>query len=129
MLTYRMRLIMLAVTAALTACSTASADIWRLAQDQDWKTLSPQGSDKFLLAVANAKKLVNTGQTKAARKAYDNLKNDFPDIAGPDLDAFVEAEIFYSQGNSQRHTETTRNCSETTPNPSFVTPPSTGSSQ
>jgi len=98
MLKYRMRLIMLAVTAALTACSTASADIWRLAQDHDWKTLSPHGSDKFLLDVANAKKLVNTGQTKAAQKAYDNLKNDFPDIAGPDLNAFIEAEIFYSQG-------------------------------
>jgi outer membrane protein assembly factor BamD (BamD/ComL family) len=109
MLKQGIQLIVLAAAAVLTASASplgASATtspppdpgpgVWRLGQDQDWKTISPQ--DKFLLAVAEAKKLVNTGQTESARKAYEKLKQDFPDIAGADLDAFIEAEMLYSKG-------------------------------
>jgi len=71
---------------------------WRLGKDQEFKTVSPEGKDKFLLAVAETKKLVNTGQIKAARRAFDELKKDFPEIAGPDLDAFIEAEILFCKG-------------------------------
>jgi tetratricopeptide (TPR) repeat protein len=115
MLKYRITLTALAAAAVLTASAPsrgASATtspprdlgpgVWRLGPDQDWKTISPQ--DKFLVAVAEAKKLVNTGQTESARKAYEKLKQDFPDIAGADphggaaLDAFIEAEMLYSEG-------------------------------
>lgn len=109
MLKQGIQLIALAAAAVLTASAPslgASATtsppqglgpgVWRLGQDQDWKTISPQ--DKFLVAVAEAKKLVNTGQAKSARKTYEKLKQDFPDIAGADLDAFIEAEMLYSEG-------------------------------
>ncbi len=92
---YRTRFIALVILAVLAASSTVSADIWRLEKGQDWKPVSAQGKDKFLLAVAETKKLVNTGQTKAAREAFDKLKKDFPEIAGPDLDAFIKAEILF----------------------------------
>ncbi len=81
-----------------------SADTWRLqpapassdasrsgGQDEQWKPTSSE--DKFLLTVAEIKKLVNTGQAEAVRKEYDQLKKDFPEITGPDLDAFIEAEL------------------------------------
>ena len=100
MLKCRIRLITLAAILALTAFSAASADTWRLSRDEDWKTLSAQGDDKFLIAAANAKSLVDTGQTEAARQAYEKLKND-PAIIGidhNDLDAFIAAEMLYSQG-------------------------------
>jgi tetratricopeptide (TPR) repeat protein len=86
----------------------ALADTWRLqpadanqssGQDDDWKAVSPEGQDKFLLAVAQIKTLVNTGQTEAVRNEFDQLKKDFPEIAGPDLDAFIEAELFFCEGN------------------------------
>jgi outer membrane protein assembly factor BamD (BamD/ComL family) len=98
MLEHRMRFAMLAVPAVLSALSAISADTWRLDKGRDWKEVSAEGQDKFLLAVAEAKKLVNTGQTKAARKAFDALREDFPEIAGPDLDIFIEAEMFYCEG-------------------------------
>ena len=98
MLKYKKILIALAIAAVLPALSTVSADTWRLGKDRDWKAVSAEGQDKFLLAVAETKKLVNTGQTKAARKAFDKLKKDFPEITGPDLDAFIKAEILFCKG-------------------------------
>ena len=95
MLEYRIRIITLAIAAALTASSTLSADPWRLGQDPNFKPVSAQ--DKFLLAVAETKKLVNTGQAEAAEEAFDKLKKDFPEITGPDLDDFIKAEIFLCQ--------------------------------
>lgn len=91
---YRMRFVILAIAVVLSALSTASAGTWRL-EGRDFKAVSADSEDKFLNAVAEAKKLVNTGQTKAARKAYDAIKKDFPEIAGPDFDLFIKAEIYY----------------------------------
>jgi len=96
---YRTRFIALATAAVLPALSTVSADIWRLEKGQDWKAVSAEGKDKFLLTVAETKKLVNTGQTKAAREAFDKLKKDFPEIAGPDLDTFIKAEMLFCKGD------------------------------
>ena len=95
---YRMRFIVLAVAVAMSAPLTATADTWHLEKGRQWKPLSAEGKDKFLLAVAEAKKLVNTGQTRAARKAFAALKEDFPEIAGPDLDLFIKAELHYCRG-------------------------------
>ena len=92
---YRIRFVILAVAVMLSALSTVSAGTWRLENDGDFKAVSADGEDKFLLAVAEAKRLVNTGQAKAAQKAYDALKKDFPEIAGPDFDLFIKAEIYY----------------------------------
>ena len=77
--------------------SIASSGTWRLEEGGNWKQVSQQGQDKFLMAVAEGKKLVNTGQTKAARKAFEQLKEDFPEIAGPDLDRFIKAELLLSR--------------------------------
>jgi len=82
-------------------CRPAGADsatTWRLDQNQQWKTVSAEGQDKYLLAVAEIKQLVNAGRTKDAAKAVVKLKKDFPEIAGPDLDAFIEAEMLFAKG-------------------------------
>ena len=50
------------------------------------------------VAVAETKKLVDTGQTKAAQDAFDALKANFPGIAGPDLDAFIKGELYFCRG-------------------------------
>lgn len=97
MLKYRIQLAALLVITLPAAFSTASPDVWRLDSDENWTTISPQ--DKFLVAVAEVKKLVNTGQSEPARLAYEQLKKDFPELADPDLDAFIEADLLFSQGN------------------------------
>ena len=76
----------------------ASAKTWRLDQNRQWKVVSAEGQDKYLLAVSEIKQLVNTGRTKDASKAVIKLKKDFPEIAGPDLDAFIEAEMLFAKG-------------------------------
>jgi len=80
---------------------------WRLNEEEQWKAVSAisatgkgegTGEDRYLLAVAEIKELVNMGETSAVGQAVDKLKKDFPEIAGPDLDAFIKAEVLYSKG-------------------------------
>ena len=92
------RLVILTATALLATTTALQADTWRLEQGQDLKPVSPETADKFLLAAAETKKLVNAGQAEAARAAFDKLKKDFPEIAGPDLDIFIEAEMYLCEG-------------------------------
>ncbi len=98
MLKYRIRIMALVMAVLLSAISMVSANTWRLGKDQDWKAVTAEGRDKFLLAVAETKKLVNTGQAKAASQAFDKLKKDFPEIAGPDFDIFIKAEMLFCKG-------------------------------
>ncbi len=99
MLKYKMRfVIVLAVILLLSALPVVGGETWRLEQGQDWKPVSAEGKDKYLLTVAQIKKLVVTGQTEQASKAFDKLKEDFPEIAGPDLDAFIKGEMLFCKG-------------------------------
>jgi len=74
------------------------AEVWHLEKSGDWKALGSAEQDRFLLAVAEIKQLVNTGKTETVARALNKLKKDFPEIAGPDLDAFMQAELLFSQG-------------------------------
>jgi len=100
MLGYRIRLVILAVAAVLSRqVGVVLGETWHLEQGQDWKPVQAQSQeDRYLLAVAQIKKLANTGQTDALYKALDKLRKDFPEIAGPDLDAFIEAEMLFCKG-------------------------------
>jgi outer membrane protein assembly factor BamD (BamD/ComL family) len=86
------------VVLLLSGSSIFSAETWRLGKDGDWKAVSAEGEDKYLLAVAEIKRLVNAGQTEAVGQRVDKLKKDFPEIAGPDLDAFIKAEMLFCEG-------------------------------
>ncbi|UCG58483.1 MAG: tetratricopeptide repeat protein [Phycisphaerales bacterium] len=91
-----------AIALVLVVSSICSAETWRLEKTDGWKSVSDGDRDRYLLAVSKTKELVSTGQAKAAKKAFDELKTDFPDIAGPDLDIFIEAEIHFCKGNYVR---------------------------
>jgi len=92
----RYRIQLIALAAVVMSAAMVWADTYRLEQGKDLKPLSAE--DKYLLAVAETKKLVNAGQAGAARTAFDKLKQDFPEIAGPDLDIFIEAELLFCEG-------------------------------
>jgi len=103
MLKYKMRfVIVLAVVSLLSALPVVGGETWRLEQGRDFKPVSAEGRDKYLLEVAQIKKLVVTGQTKQASRAFDKLKEDFPEIAGPDLDAFIKGELLFCKGKFTR---------------------------
>ncbi len=54
---------------------------------------SPQ--DAYLHAMAQIEKLVREGNSKAVKEALKQLKEDFPDRVGPDLELFVKGELHY----------------------------------
>lgn len=93
-----MRVVIIVLTVLLLGLSATAAETWRLGPDQNWKQVGDQSRDKYLTAVVRIKQLANTGQTDALKTAAEKLKKDFPQIAGPDLDAFIEAEILFSKG-------------------------------
>jgi len=95
---YRIQIVIISTLISLVAIRPAiSAETWRLEQGEDWKTIDAEGKDKYLLAVADIKKMVAMGETKAVGEALDKLKKDFPEIAGPDVDAFIKAERFFCE--------------------------------
>ena len=93
---HRIRFILI-VIAVISAAATA-AETWHLGKGQQWKSASADGQSKYLLAVSQTKQLADTGKTQALREAFTGLKKDFPQVAGPDFDAFAEAEILRSRG-------------------------------
>lgn len=84
------------VIALLSALPVMSAETWRLEQDGQLQAVTD--ADKYVLAVAEIKKMVNMGETKAVGRAIEQLKKDFPEIAGADLDAFLEGEVLFCGG-------------------------------
>jgi outer membrane protein assembly factor BamD (BamD/ComL family) len=57
-----------------------------------------RAQERFDPAVAQIKNLVSQDKTKASRQVYQQLEKDFPEIAGPELQAFCRAEILLAQG-------------------------------
>jgi len=98
MLEIRKRLILAALLLAGPMPQAIRADTWRLDANQEWKEVSAERRESFLLALANADRFVNTGQVKQAKASFDAIREDFPEITGPDFEIFAEAEIYYSKG-------------------------------
>jgi len=76
----------------------ARADTWHLAGDGEWEKVADDAAGRYMLAVAKVKQLISAGQVESAQQALQQLKADFPDVAGADLDAFMEAEMLYAAG-------------------------------
>jgi outer membrane protein assembly factor BamD (BamD/ComL family) len=81
----------------LLAAGVSGTETLRLGADGDWQPAS--GADEqYRLAVAELKRYVDAGETKKAEAAAEQLKMDFPDVAGEDFDLFVKAELLLSKG-------------------------------
>jgi outer membrane protein assembly factor BamD len=85
-----------AVITLLLSSVVMSEETWRLERGEQWKSVSAE--DKYVLAVAEIKKMVNMGETRAVGRAIEQLKKDFPEVVGADLDAFLEAEVLFCGG-------------------------------
>ncbi|MHC4758817.1 MAG: hypothetical protein ACYTE8_09180, partial [Planctomycetota bacterium] len=81
----------------LVFVSLSGAETWHLDRADDWKQIQPEARDKYLVAVADIKSLIDNGKTRQVKKAWEQLKNDFPEIQGPDLEALIKAELLYTK--------------------------------
>jgi len=79
-------------------CGFVYGETWRLGDGNKLKKVSPDKESRYLLAVAEIKQMVNMGKTKEVGKKVSKLKNEYPQLAGPDLDSFIKAEMFFSEG-------------------------------
>jgi len=86
---------MLSLLVIHTACG---AETWHLENGSEWKPVPDETQNSFLLAVAKIKEFINNGKVKQVQQAYAELKEDFPEIRGPDLEAFIKAEVLYAKG-------------------------------
>lgn len=99
---YKIRVvIVLAVMLLLSTFSVVLAEVRYLGQAGGTNSVSQQSQNNYLLTMAQIQKLVDTGKCKAALKAFNQLKTDFPEIArqdSNDLDLFIEAEMLRCKG-------------------------------
>jgi outer membrane protein assembly factor BamD (BamD/ComL family) len=73
-----------------------SADTWQLANNGQLKPAEQQ--DEFTQAIGNIKQLSLEGRADELKIAFDELKTKFPQVATPELDAFIEAEMLFCNG-------------------------------
>jgi outer membrane protein assembly factor BamD (BamD/ComL family) len=86
------------ILAAFEAAAALGAETWRLEKGDGWKEVTGQGYDKYLSDVAEIKRLVNLRKADEAEKKLAQLKKDFPEVAGRDLDAFMKGEMLFAGG-------------------------------
>jgi outer membrane protein assembly factor BamD (BamD/ComL family) len=85
------------IIAVVGSAVFAAQQTWRLKGGQEWQEVEQQGDTGFIMAMAQAKQFVTTGKTGKAKKAFAELKQKYPQLAGEDYDAYVKAELLYSR--------------------------------
>ncbi|MBN1816452.1 MAG: outer membrane protein assembly factor BamD [Sedimentisphaerales bacterium] len=80
------------------AAAPVQGQTLHLRPDGSWQPLEQNAYGQFLERVAAFKRLINAGEVESALKALELLKADFPGIVGKDLDAYIQAEVQYGQG-------------------------------
>jgi len=93
-----MNRVKISMAVVILFASIAFGETWRLDDGKDWKDVSSSEQEQYIASVSKIKQQVNKGETKAVIKSLEKLKKDHPDIAGADLERFIEAEVFYSKG-------------------------------
>ncbi len=103
---YKIQFVLITIGLSLVFTSPAAyADTWRLEKGQGLKPLADSNDGGYAQAVAHIKQLINDGRAGKAKKAAGKLKKDFPNIAKPDFDAFMKAELLYAEGKYQKAVE------------------------
>jgi outer membrane protein assembly factor BamD (BamD/ComL family) len=88
----------------LTACC-CWAETLRLKPEGQWQNLAGDPQGQYILALSDVKQKLSAGSKGDALKALKKLKTDFQDLAGPDLDAYIEAETLYAKRNWSKSTK------------------------
>jgi len=82
----------------LAGPAAIGGQVYRLGEGGKLEQVGQSKEQRYLLRVAEIKRLVNEGDAKAAKEAAERLKKDWPGIAGEDFDAYMEAELLLCRG-------------------------------
>ena len=94
MLKYQKILINLVILISLLPLSCSQDKMSNPEANQNWDSLSNETKQMFLTKISDAQEIVDKGKSKAAKREYTAIKKGFSDFLGPDIDLFIEAEIF-----------------------------------
>lgn len=83
---------------AVFAGGIAAAETYHLGAEGDWQNVAGTPEGEYLLAISKIKQQLNSGNHKEVMQALEQLKADFPDLAGSHIDAFIAAEKLYADG-------------------------------
>ncbi|MGD0552150.1 MAG: outer membrane protein assembly factor BamD [Sedimentisphaerales bacterium] len=91
--------ILIAASLALPTGRVAfCAETLRLDEQGQLQKAMDSDNEQYLLRVAEIKKLVDSGKPDKVQKAAEQLKKDFPGVAGKDFDSFMKAEVLLAGG-------------------------------
>jgi outer membrane protein assembly factor BamD (BamD/ComL family) len=85
----------MAVCVALSCCSSATAETWRLKDGDRWESVASDPQERYLHAISELKELARAGEAGDVKEALKQIKEEFPDRVGPDLDLFINGELQY----------------------------------
>jgi outer membrane protein assembly factor BamD (BamD/ComL family) len=91
-----LRKIVIALT-VLCVSVICIGETWRLGSGQQWQKSTDSNESSFANIAAEAKQYVATGKAGKAKKAYADMKKNFPQVGGEDYDAYVKAELLYAK--------------------------------
>ncbi len=98
----------------------AQAETLRLSPAGQWQPLASDAQGKSALALSEMKQKIVAGDKAEALAALEELKNRFPEYAGPDMDAYIEAETLYAKRNWSKATKKFQEFIKTWPESPFA---------
>ncbi len=87
----------LALVIVVSCCHTARAETWRLKGGEKLESVADDPQAQYQQAIAELKKLVQEGGVAEVKDAIEQIKAEFPDRVGPDLELFALGETRYWQ--------------------------------
>jgi tetratricopeptide (TPR) repeat protein len=92
----------LAASIAFFCGAGATAETWRLKNGEQWESVASDPQERYLHAISELKELAQSGDKSDVKEALRQVKEEFPDRVGPDLDLFVYGQWEYWHGHYGR---------------------------
>jgi outer membrane protein assembly factor BamD (BamD/ComL family) len=74
------------------------AETWHL-DEQGWQSVAGSPEGEYLLATSKIKQQLLSGTGKEVLEALEQLKADFPELTGGEIDGYIKAEKLYAKGD------------------------------
>jgi outer membrane protein assembly factor BamD (BamD/ComL family) len=94
---HRMWFLGLALMVMVSCCHSAVGKTWKLTGGEKLETVADDPQSMYRQAIDELKKLVQEGDVSEVKEALKQIKAEYPDRVGPDLELFALGETRYWQ--------------------------------
>jgi TolA-binding protein len=85
------------LTALSILAGVGTAETYHLGGENSWQNVADTPEGEYLLAVSKIKQQLLTGTKSDVVNALEQLKSDFPEMAGAEIQAYLDAEKLYAK--------------------------------